>query len=117
MKLIWVYQRFLEIADQKKEVYDEDLESMVQERQRDIQAIYTLNALQVSYRVKFKIVTNFRKWEINIESIYTNVWKKTIVIWENINYGNVWWFHDIGYSGGGSCACNVLESFYYFSCI
>ena len=25
-----VYQRFLEIADQKKEVYDEDLESMVQ---------------------------------------------------------------------------------------
>ena len=43
-----VYQRFLEIADQKKEVYDEDLESMVQERQRDIQAIYTLNALQVS---------------------------------------------------------------------
>ncbi|MBP3885726.1 MAG: 2-isopropylmalate synthase [Olsenella sp.] len=43
-----VYQRFLEIADQKKEVYDEDLESMVQERQRDIQAIYTLDALQVS---------------------------------------------------------------------
>lgn len=43
-----VYDRFLEIADQKKEVYDEDLESMVQERQRDIEAIYTLNALQVS---------------------------------------------------------------------
>ena len=43
-----VYERFLEIADQKKEVYDEDLESMVQERQRDIEAIYTLNALQVS---------------------------------------------------------------------
>ena len=42
-----VYQRFLEIADQKKEVYDEDLESIVQERQRDIEAIYTLNALQI----------------------------------------------------------------------
>ena len=43
-----VYQRFLEIADQKKEVYDEDLESMVQERQRDVAAVYTLDALQVS---------------------------------------------------------------------
>ena len=43
-----VYRRFLEIADQKKEVFDEDLESMVQERQREIQAIYTLEALQVS---------------------------------------------------------------------
>ena len=43
-----VYNRFLEIADQKKEVYDEDLESMVQKRQREVQAIYTLDALQVS---------------------------------------------------------------------
>ncbi|WP_417229396.1 2-isopropylmalate synthase [Thermophilibacter sp.] len=43
-----VYQRFLEIADQKKEVYDEDLESMIQERQRDVAAVYTLEALQVS---------------------------------------------------------------------
>ncbi len=43
-----IYKRFLEIADQKKEVYDEDLESMVQERQRDATAIYTLDALQVS---------------------------------------------------------------------
>ena len=43
-----IYQRFLEIADQKKEVFDEDLESMVQERQRDAAAVYTLNALQVS---------------------------------------------------------------------
>ena len=42
-----VYERFLEIADQKREVYDEDLESIVQERQRDIAAIYTLNALQI----------------------------------------------------------------------
>lgn len=43
-----VYNRFLEIADQKKEVFDEDLESMVQERQREVKAIYTLDALQVS---------------------------------------------------------------------
>ena len=43
-----MYQRFLEVADQKKEVYDEDLESMVQEHQRDAEAVYTLNALQVS---------------------------------------------------------------------
>lgn len=43
-----MYQRFLEIADQKKEVYDEDLESMVQERQREVTAVYTLDALQVS---------------------------------------------------------------------
>ena len=42
-----VYQRFLEIADQKKEVYDEDLESMVQERMRDVTAVYTLDALQI----------------------------------------------------------------------
>ena len=43
-----IYQRFLEIADQKKEVFDEDLESMIQERQREVKAIYTLDALQVS---------------------------------------------------------------------
>ena len=42
-----VYERFLEIADQKREVYDEDLESIVQERQRDVEAIYTLNTLQI----------------------------------------------------------------------
>ncbi len=43
-----IYNRFLEIADQKKEVYDEDLESIVQERQREVAAVYTLDALQVS---------------------------------------------------------------------
>ncbi|MDO4797382.1 MAG: 2-isopropylmalate synthase [Coriobacteriales bacterium] len=42
-----VYQRFQEIAEQKKEVYDEDLESMVQERSRDVAAVYTLDALQI----------------------------------------------------------------------
>ena len=42
-----VYARFLEMADQKKEVYDEDLESMLEERSRDVEAIYTLDALQI----------------------------------------------------------------------
>jgi 2-isopropylmalate synthase len=43
-----IYNRFLEVADQKKEVYDEDLESIVQERQREVAAVYSLDALQVS---------------------------------------------------------------------
>jgi 2-isopropylmalate synthase len=42
-----IYQRFLEIADQKSEVYDQDLESIVQERARDVAAVYTLDALQI----------------------------------------------------------------------
>ena len=42
-----IYQRFLEIADEKKEVYDEDLESIVEERDREVSSIYTLDALQV----------------------------------------------------------------------
>ena len=43
-----VYRRFLDVADQKKEVYDEDLKSIVQEHQRSVSAVYTLNTLQVS---------------------------------------------------------------------
>ncbi|MGI6754877.1 MAG: 2-isopropylmalate synthase [Atopobiaceae bacterium] len=43
-----IYQRFLEIADQKKEVFDEDLESIVEERRREVSAVYTLDALQVT---------------------------------------------------------------------
>ena len=44
-----IYKRFLDVADQKKEVYDEDLESIVQERQRtQSSSVYTLDALQVS---------------------------------------------------------------------
>ena len=42
-----IYNLFLEMADQKKEVYDEDLESIIQERERDVAAVYTLNALQI----------------------------------------------------------------------
>ena len=43
-----VYQRFLEIADKKKEVYDEDLEALMAEYDRSIDAIWTLKTLQVS---------------------------------------------------------------------
>lgn len=47
---------------------------------RDI-PFYNLDMIiSLGYRVKSKIATDFRKWEINIESIYTNVWKKTTVI-------------------------------------
>ena len=43
-----IYERFLVIADQKKEVFDEDLESIVQERAREAASIWSLKALQVS---------------------------------------------------------------------
>ncbi len=43
-----VYQSFLEVADRKKEVYDEDLESIVRQYQREVSAIYTLDAAQIS---------------------------------------------------------------------
>ena len=43
-----VYQSFLEVADRKKEVYDEDLESIVRQYQRDVTAIWGLDAVQVS---------------------------------------------------------------------
>ena len=43
-----IYQAFLEVADKKKEVYDEDLESIVNERKRVSSAIWTLDAVQIS---------------------------------------------------------------------
>ncbi|MDR0347459.1 MAG: 2-isopropylmalate synthase [Coriobacteriales bacterium] len=43
-----VYARFLEIADRKKEVYDEDLEALMAEYDRSIDALWTLKTLQVS---------------------------------------------------------------------
>ncbi len=43
-----IYEAFLNMADKKKEVYDEDLESLVNERDRDETAIYSLTAVQVS---------------------------------------------------------------------
>lgn len=47
-KLDELYEAFLNLADKKKEVYDEDLESLVNERDRDETALYTLEAVQVS---------------------------------------------------------------------
>ena len=43
-----VYDSSLEVADRKKEVYDEDLDSIVSQYHREVNSIYTLNALQVS---------------------------------------------------------------------
>lgn len=43
-----VYRAFLDLADKKKEVYDEDLESLVNERDRNEHAIYTLEGVQIS---------------------------------------------------------------------
>ena len=43
-----LYEAYLNLADKKKEVYDEDLESLVNERFRTVDAIWTLEVLQVS---------------------------------------------------------------------
>jgi 2-isopropylmalate synthase len=43
-----IYEAFLEVADKKKEVYDEDLESIIHEQQRITTAIWTLGAVQIS---------------------------------------------------------------------
>ncbi len=47
-KLDELYEAFLRLADKKKEVYDEDLESLVNERDRDAEALYKLDRLQIS---------------------------------------------------------------------
>ncbi len=43
-----MYEAFLNLADRKKEVYDEDLESLINERDRNENAVYTLEAVQIS---------------------------------------------------------------------
>lgn len=43
-----LYKAFLQMADKKKEVYDEDLESLINERDRNVSAIYTLEGVQIS---------------------------------------------------------------------
>lgn len=43
-----IYEAFLNIADKKKEVYDEDLQSLVSEREREEGALFTLTGVQVS---------------------------------------------------------------------
>lgn len=47
-KLDQLYEAFLNLADKKKEVYDEDLESLVNERDREEDAIYSLESVQIS---------------------------------------------------------------------
>ena len=43
-----LYEAFLNMADKKKEVYDEDLESLVSEREREVGAVFALEGVQVS---------------------------------------------------------------------
>ncbi len=43
-----MYKAFLNLADKKKEVYDEDLESLINEHDRNVRAIYTLEGVQIS---------------------------------------------------------------------
>lgn len=43
-----IYTAFLDVADKKKEVYDEDLEALVNESDRELTALYTLEGVQVS---------------------------------------------------------------------
>lgn len=43
-----VYEAFLDLADKKKEVYDEDLASLINEHDRNIGAVYILDSVQVS---------------------------------------------------------------------
>lgn len=43
-----LYQAFLDVADKKKEVYDEDLEALVNEQDRNATAIYSIEAVQIS---------------------------------------------------------------------
>ncbi len=47
-KLDELYEAFLNLADRKKEVYDEDLESLVNQRDREEDALYKLESLQIS---------------------------------------------------------------------
>ncbi|MCI9129015.1 MAG: 2-isopropylmalate synthase [Eggerthellaceae bacterium] len=47
-KLDELYEAFLNLADKKKEVYDEDLESLVNERDREADALYALESVQIS---------------------------------------------------------------------
>ncbi|MEF9925372.1 MAG: 2-isopropylmalate synthase [Raoultibacter sp.] len=43
-----VYTAFLALADKKKEIYDEDLESIIGEHGRNASAVYTLESVQIS---------------------------------------------------------------------
>jgi 2-isopropylmalate synthase len=43
-----IYEAFLEVADKKKEVYDDDLESIINEKNRETTALWSMDAIQIS---------------------------------------------------------------------
>ncbi|MCD8200283.1 MAG: 2-isopropylmalate synthase [Coriobacteriaceae bacterium] len=43
-----IHEEFLELADRKKEVFDEDLHSLMGEHDRGLDALYTLKSVQIS---------------------------------------------------------------------
>lgn len=43
-----IYEAFLNLADKKKEVYDEDLTSLISEHDRTVDAVYLLDSVQIS---------------------------------------------------------------------
>ncbi|MCL2825841.1 MAG: 2-isopropylmalate synthase [Eggerthellaceae bacterium] len=43
-----VYLAFLDLADRKKEIYDEDLESLINEHDRNLSALWRLESVQIS---------------------------------------------------------------------
>ena len=47
-KLDKMYDAFLDLADKKKEIYDEDLESLMNESHRNEAALYSLESVQIS---------------------------------------------------------------------
>lgn len=47
-ELSGIYERFLALADKKREIYDEDLESLMGEHTREQNARYTLESVQIS---------------------------------------------------------------------
>ncbi|MDR0309065.1 MAG: 2-isopropylmalate synthase [Coriobacteriales bacterium] len=71
-----VHKDFLDLADQKKEVYDEDLESLVSEADRTSRAAFTLERLQVSCGVPAiptaTVELHFRDGNILIDSCHGN---------------------------------------------
>ena len=71
-----VYKAFLDLADQKKEVYDEDLESLIKESDRTSNAAFILERLQVSCGVPSiptaTVELRFQDGEVLIDSSHGN---------------------------------------------
>ena len=73
-KLDELYEAFLNLADKKKEVYDEDLESLVNERDREEAALYSLEAVQVSCGFPLKPTATVTIKDPQGESVTHCVW-------------------------------------------